>query len=197
MAVTERVIFSVKGGVEDWKEGLKLVLQTLKQQPGYLRTRWGPWSENMQKLDLLIGWESTEACETFGKSATFAEVMGKFQPVLDGPPSHYFVRFVPYAPKDVINAPIAEVITIPNCSANEDELRAQFEKVKGQDGCLGIASGYSLDEVNGGKVFVAAIGWSGVEVSKASDKSYIPANAGTSEIHHVNFNFPIKGFGGL
>jgi hypothetical protein len=53
--VTERAIFTVTGGVEDWKHGLKLVLQTLKQQPGYLRTRWGPWSEDMQKLDLLIG----------------------------------------------------------------------------------------------------------------------------------------------
>jgi hypothetical protein len=53
--VTERVIFPVKGGVEDWKHGLKLILQTLKQQPGYIRTRWGPWSEDMQYLDLLIG----------------------------------------------------------------------------------------------------------------------------------------------
>jgi hypothetical protein len=53
--VTERVVFPVKGGVDDWKNQFKVVLQTLKRQPGYIRTRWGPWSEDMQKLDLLVG----------------------------------------------------------------------------------------------------------------------------------------------
>lgn len=53
--VAERVVLSVKGGVEDWKEQLKFLLQTLKTQPGYVRTRWGPWEEDMQKLDLIIG----------------------------------------------------------------------------------------------------------------------------------------------
>jgi hypothetical protein len=52
---TERVIVPVKGGVEDWKEQLKVLLQTLKEQKGYLRTRWGPHSEDLQKLELLIG----------------------------------------------------------------------------------------------------------------------------------------------
>jgi hypothetical protein len=54
-AVTERVIISVKGDVSDWKLQLKTMLQALKKQPGYLRTRWGPWHEDMQQLDLLIG----------------------------------------------------------------------------------------------------------------------------------------------
>lgn len=54
-AVTERVTIPVKGGVEDWKEQLKFLLQTLAKQPGCLRTRWGPWSENQQKLELITG----------------------------------------------------------------------------------------------------------------------------------------------
>lgn len=54
-SVTERWIIPVVGGVEDWKNQLKVVLQTLKKQDGYLRTRWGPCSENMQRLELLIG----------------------------------------------------------------------------------------------------------------------------------------------
>lgn len=55
MTVTERVIISVTGDVESWKEQLKVLLQTLKEQPGHLRTRWGPHSEDQQKLELLIG----------------------------------------------------------------------------------------------------------------------------------------------
>lgn len=54
-AITERVIIPVKGGVEDWKESYKQLLLTLKEQPGYIRTRWGPRSEDPQTLDLMIG----------------------------------------------------------------------------------------------------------------------------------------------
>jgi hypothetical protein len=55
MAVTERLILSVTGGVDNWKEPLKFMLQTLKKQDGYIRTRWGPFSEDESKLELLIG----------------------------------------------------------------------------------------------------------------------------------------------
>ena len=55
MAVTERLILPVKGDTESWKEQLKVMLQTLKTQDGYIRTRWGPHSENQQVLELLIG----------------------------------------------------------------------------------------------------------------------------------------------
>lgn len=54
-ATTERIIVPVKGDVDEWKEQLKVLLQTLKEQKGYLRTRWGPYSEDLQKLELLIG----------------------------------------------------------------------------------------------------------------------------------------------
>lgn len=55
MAVTERLILPVTGGVDNWKEPLKFMLQTLKKQDGYIRTRWGPFSEDESKLELLIG----------------------------------------------------------------------------------------------------------------------------------------------
>ncbi len=58
--VTERLTLPVVGDTENWKLQLKTQLQALKTQPGYLRTRWGPWSEDMQKLDLLVG-ESAKA----------------------------------------------------------------------------------------------------------------------------------------
>jgi hypothetical protein len=54
-AVTERLFIPVTGGVEDWKLQLKFFLQVLKNQQGYLRTRWGPWSEDLQRLELSIG----------------------------------------------------------------------------------------------------------------------------------------------
>lgn len=55
MAVTERLILPVSGEVDNWKEPLKFMLQTLKKQDGCIRTRWGPFSEDESKLELLIG----------------------------------------------------------------------------------------------------------------------------------------------
>jgi len=56
MPVTERVILNKAAGA-DWKEPLKFMLQTLKAQEGkgYIRTRWGPQTENESNLELLIG----------------------------------------------------------------------------------------------------------------------------------------------
>ena len=54
MPVTERLILPVQNGA-DWKEPLKFLLQTLKKQEGNIRTRWGPHSENVDNLELLIG----------------------------------------------------------------------------------------------------------------------------------------------
>lgn len=54
-AITTRVIIPVKGSVDDWKEQFKAFLLTLKEQPGYIRTRWGPRSEDMNTIDLMIG----------------------------------------------------------------------------------------------------------------------------------------------
>ena len=54
MPVTERLILPTQNGA-DWKEPLKFLLQTLKKQEGNIRTRWGPHSENVDNLELLIG----------------------------------------------------------------------------------------------------------------------------------------------
>ena len=55
MPVTERLIIPVKGCVDDWKEQVKVLLQTVKKQEGNIRTRWGPHSENQNMLEFLIG----------------------------------------------------------------------------------------------------------------------------------------------
>ncbi|KAK6602522.1 dimeric alpha-beta barrel containing protein [Botrytis cinerea] len=164
MAITERVILSVSGGVEEWKDDLKVMLQTLKAQDGYLRTRWGPHSEDQQKLELLIGWESTEALATF---------------------------------KEVIDAHFVQMLTIEQGASSEDDLRAQVTKFKDLEGCTGVASGLSKDDVDGkGKVFIAAVGWESLEASEKAKESKVVVLSG-AESHHVNFRFPIKGFRGL
>ncbi|KAH8895192.1 hypothetical protein GQ53DRAFT_855345 [Thozetella sp. PMI_491] len=195
-AVTERLIIPVNGGVDDWKEQLKTFLLTLKKQPGYLRTRWGPWEENMQKLDLIIGWESPDAVAAFRQSEDFANAMSQMKQASSGDYEFYYLKFKPLAPKEAVDSPIAEVITITHCTGDEDQLRAHVEKVKALPGCNGMASGFSTTEVAGsGRVFVAAIGWANLEASRAADKSiYTPTGAGDVERHHCNFRFPIKGF---
>ncbi|POS77285.1 hypothetical protein DHEL01_v204314 [Diaporthe helianthi] len=195
-AITERVIIPVKGGVEDWKEPYKQLLLTLKDQPGYIRTRWGPRIEDPQTLDLMIGWVSPEAKNAFVSSDAHSKSMEQMGSVLNGKPWGYTIKFKPYAPREAINSPSVEMITIRNCTGNEDELKATIEKAFSMPGSRGGASGFSTQDVEGhGKVFVGAIGWDSIEASKAADKSaYIPNGAGDVEVDYVNYNFPIKGF---
>ncbi|ORY60827.1 uncharacterized protein BCR38DRAFT_348649 [Pseudomassariella vexata] len=204
MSCTERVIIPVNGGVEDWKEQLKALLITIKQQPGYIRTRWGPWSEDKQKLDLtIVGWESKEASEAFAQTPAFTTAMNQFSSVLSGPIEHYCVNFRPRAPQKAIDSPVVEMITFPNCTADEDTLRDRVAKCNEVEGCRGCGSGYSIDSVGdkegGGKTYVAAVGWESMEASRSADKKiYVPGPeagvTGKMEVHHVNYNFPVKGF---
>ncbi|ESZ92866.1 hypothetical protein SBOR_6729 [Sclerotinia borealis F-4128] len=197
MAITERVILSVKGGVDEWKDALKSMLQTLKVQDGYLRTRWGPHSEDQQKLELLIGWESIDGLTKFQASPAFQEMLSQVRPVLTAPPNIIVIEFKPYAPKEVIDAHFVQMLTIEQGTASEDDLRAQISKFKGLEGCTGVASGLSREDVDGkGKVFVAAVGWDSLEASETAKDSKVEA-VGGAESHHVNFRFPIKGFRGL
>jgi hypothetical protein len=55
-----------------------------------------------------------------------------------------------------------------------------------------------LSEVDGkGKPFVGAIGWETLEASQKGGHAVKIAVGGDLEEHHVNFRYPIKGFGGL
>jgi quinol monooxygenase YgiN len=221
MPVTERLIIPVKGGVDDWKEQVKVLLQTVKKQEGNIRTRWGPHSENQNMLEFLIGtfvrtvnllyqplpqrlmlnisgWESTEAQAKFQASSDFESMMSTLKPVVSGPSTVYFVQFVPYAPKEVIDSPLVEVLTITGSKSSEDELRSAVESYRGAEGCNGVGSGLSLSDVDGkGKVFVAVIGWNSLEESEKGRVAKPLSVDGQTGLHHVNFRFPIKGFRGL
>ncbi|KAF4878945.1 hypothetical protein COL154_005727 [Colletotrichum chrysophilum] len=219
-AVTERVIIPVKGGIDDWKEQLKSMLQVLQNQPGYLRTRWGPWSEDPQKLELLAGWINAEASEAWKRTRDYADAMAKLAPVLSGQPTSYLLQFKPFAPQAVINSPIVETLSFEGCREPEERMREIVERAKAMPGCNGVASGFSLCRNssgggpsssssggmasgsasigggNGGRTFVAVIGWTGVEASRRANKAAYTGGMKT-ESHHVNFTFPVKGFGGL
>lgn len=142
------------------------------------------------------GWVSPEAKNAFVSSDAHSKSMDQMGQVLNGKPWGYTIKFRPYAPREAINSPIVEMVTIRNCTGNEDELKAMIEKAFSLPGSRGGASGFSTQEVEGhGKVFVGAIGWDSIDASKAADKSaYIPNGVGDVEVHHVNYNFPIKGF---
>lgn len=121
--------------------------------------------------------------------------MSKLKPVMTGKPTVYFIQFKPYAPKEVIDAQFVECLSITGSGKSEDELRTAVESLKGSAGCTGAASGYSLSEVDGSKVFVGVIGWESIDASKAAASAL--SVDGNAEIHHVNFRFPVKGFRGL
>ncbi|EFQ31882.1 hypothetical protein CGRA01v4_13045 [Colletotrichum graminicola] len=202
-AVTERVTIPVLGGIENWKDQLKFMLQALDNQPGRLRTRWGPWTEDQQKLELITGWINVEACETWKKSKEFADAMARFAPVLGGEPSSYLLQFRPFAPQAVINSRIVEMLSFEECREPEDKMRDMVGIAAQMPGCNGVASGYSLQRSPGtgcsgdaGRTFVAAIGWEGLEASRQANKSAYMGGMKT-ECHHVDFNFPVKGCGGL
>lgn len=114
---------------------------------------------------------------------------------MNGPVTHYTIKFKPYAPREVINSPIVKMITIRNCTGAEDDLRAAAEKAYTLPGAKGGSCGFSVNEVEGhGRIFIIALGWESIEASKAAGDSYIPGGVGDVETHHVNYNFPIKGF---
>lgn len=49
-----RVVIDVKSDkVEEWKEQYKHFLLSVKDSNGYFRYRWGPWSEDMSKLEII------------------------------------------------------------------------------------------------------------------------------------------------
>ncbi|TDZ34472.1 hypothetical protein C8035_v010581 [Colletotrichum spinosum] len=216
-AVTERVIIPVKGGVNDWKEQLKFMLQSLQRQPGHLRTRWGPWLDDAQRLELLTAWSDTQASGAWRRSSDYADAMSRFAPVLNGRPASCVLQFRPYIPQAVVNSPIVETLTFEDCREPEERMREVVERAKTMPGCNGVASGFSLagdgsgmgdnsggsgggggggGGDGGGRIFVAAIGWRSIEASRAANKDAYTGGMKT-ESHHVDYNFPVKSFGGL
>ncbi|CAD6442414.1 08dc36b4-9857-4787-bf69-2ddf8bc804b9 [Sclerotinia trifoliorum] len=189
MAITERVILPVNGSVDEWKDALTFMIQIISIQDGHLRTRYGFHTEDKQKIELLIGWESIEAPKKFQSSPAFQEMLSHIRPVLAAPPNILIIEFKPYAPAEVVDAPFIQMITIQQYTSSEDDLRDQITKFKDFQGCTGIASGFSLDDVDGKeKAFVAAVGWDDLEASEMATESMTGFLDG-AESHLVDFKW--------
>ena len=103
------------------------------------------------------------------------------------------MQLVPYAPKEVIDASIVQLITVTGATSSVEEFRTKIEAYKGVKGCTGATSGEVMGEK--GK-FVGVIGWESL-VDSESGHGLDADVGGEVEVHHVNFRFPVKGFRGL
>ncbi|KAK2033721.1 hypothetical protein LX32DRAFT_41245 [Colletotrichum zoysiae] len=197
-----RLIFDVVGDVPDWKEEYKKFLLAVKDSEGYFRYRWGPWKEDMTKLEIMATWDSPENRAAFGKSPQHQKAIEALTPVLAGPMPAKCPRFdldistFRPPPPQVINSPICEVITVRNCRGNAEEMAARLKKAETLPGCFAAHSGVGASNTSDqGTVWLGFVGWRDFESSKDADKSvYMPHDEGDVEAHHINFNFPIKGF---
>ncbi|KAL8380758.1 hypothetical protein RB595_005171 [Gaeumannomyces hyphopodioides] len=118
-------------------------------------------------------------------------------PAMTGPPEAYEVSFQPYAPKEAIDSVVMQLVTIRGAEDQGDErLRSIFMQVTTMDGCNGAACGFSAGSVGAdGRVWVGVSGWTSLQKGDEAEKAvYIPECGLDTEIHHVNFNFPIRGF---
>ncbi|WYZ36512.1 hypothetical protein EsH8_II_000018 [Colletotrichum jinshuiense] len=197
-----RVILDVTGDVPDWKEEYKKFLLSVKDSEGYFRYRWGPWKEDPSKLEILATWAPLETRAAFGKSPQHQKAIEALKPVLAGTVPTKCPRFdldvstfVP-PPPEIINSPICEVITVRHCTGDPKAMQATLKKAEALSGCYAAHSGIgALNTPDQGTVWIGFIGWRDYESSKEADKSiYMPNGVGELESHHINFNFPIKGF---
>ncbi|KAA8565366.1 hypothetical protein EYC84_011076 [Monilinia fructicola] len=58
------------------------------------------------------------------------------------------IEFKPYAPKEVIDAHLVQMLTIEQGTASEDDLRDEVTKFKDLEDCTGVASGLSCHDVD-------------------------------------------------
>ncbi|KAF6802985.1 hypothetical protein CSOJ01_11204 [Colletotrichum sojae] len=196
-----RVILDVTGDVPDWKEQYKEFLLAVKDSDGYFRYRWGPWKEDPSKLEILATWAPLEHREAFGKSEHHQKAVEALKPVLVTVPNKCprfdldVSTFVP-PPPQLINSPICEVITIRHCTGNREAMAETLKKAEALPGCHAAHSGIGATGTpDQGTVWLGFVGWRDYESSKEADKSiYTPDGVGEVERHHINFNFPIKGF---
>ncbi|EQL03350.1 Dimeric alpha-beta barrel [Ophiocordyceps sinensis CO18] len=196
-----RITLDVKGDVPDWKEAFKQFLLTVKDSDGYFRYRWGPWEEDRGKLEIMATWAPLEKRQAFGKSEHHQRAIDALKPVLKSMPSKcprhdLDVRhFVP-PPPQLLESPVSEVITIRSCTGNPEAMAATLKKAEANKGCIASHAGLaSVDDPVYGTVWIGFIGWENLDASKSADTAaHTPTGVGEVERHHINFNFPIKGF---
>ncbi|TQN66172.1 hypothetical protein CSHISOI_09256 [Colletotrichum shisoi] len=178
-----RIILDVKGDVPDWKEEYKKFLLSVKDSEGYFRYRWGPWKEDPGKLEIMATWAPMETRQAFGKSPHHQRAVDALKPVLAGPTPTKCPRFDLEPP-------------LRHCTGDPKVMAEMLKKAEALPGCYSAHSGIgATDTPDQGTVWIEFVGWRDCESSEEADKSiYVPHGMGELESHHINFNFPVKGF---
>lgn len=137
----------------------------------------------------------------FGSSEEHKRAVEAIKPVLKEVPSKcprfdFDMSTITPPSKELLDSPLCEVITVTHCTGDPAALAEQLKKAESHSGCLAVHSGViARDTPDRGTVWLGFVGWNNQESSTAADKSvYMPAGVGEVESHHINFNFPIKGF---
>jgi hypothetical protein len=107
--------------------------------------------------------------------------------------TNYRINFNPGLPTSILSSPITEMLTLHGLPHDftEDGLFGFLNMVASTEGCLGIAKGPALEEVDGSRVWVVMIGWESLEANVKGQKSKAFAKAPKlhvkTEMHHVKF----------
>ncbi|PFH58705.1 hypothetical protein XA68_13321 [Ophiocordyceps unilateralis] len=196
-----RIILDLKGGVDDWKESFKQFLLTIKGSDGVVHHQWGPWEEDRSKLELIAVWVPKDKIQEFGASPHHQKCVETLKPVLKSMPTKcprldIDVSKAGPPPLPMFKTPVLEVITIDHCTGDAEAMKATLANAQKLSGCTLTHCGImQTDTPDRGTIWIAWVGWESVEHSNKADKAlYTPKGVGEVEVHHVNMNFPIKGF---
>ncbi|PHH76601.1 hypothetical protein CDD80_1387 [Ophiocordyceps camponoti-rufipedis] len=195
-----RVIIDLKGGVDDWKESFKEFLLSIKASDGVIHHQWGPWEDDNSKLEIVAVWMPKEKIKDFGASPHHEKCLEALKPVLKSMPAKcprldIDVTQAGPPPLPMFKTPILEVITVDHFTGDVGAVKATLATAEKLSGCTMTHCGVmQKDAADMGTVWIGWVGWESLEQSKKADKSYLPKGVGNIEVHHVNMNFPIKGF---
>ncbi|KAL4880364.1 hypothetical protein BJY04DRAFT_219359 [Aspergillus karnatakaensis] len=205
--VTEVVTIPVQPD-ENLEQAIKRLKAILSRQQGFQYLKWGRWVQEMNKVQLIIGWDDISYHERFKQSdsdSTAAEAA--LRPVLAGAPMSFHVYFDPIALEEILEAPIVEVATffsVPEDYSYEAEI---FLKLLGSfRGGLGFLHADVVENISAdgsdpkGRGLFVLLAWASIDLHvQAKESDVIQSNlhlikgeGKTNEIewHYVTFTEP-------
>jgi quinol monooxygenase YgiN len=208
--VTEVASFFLKS--HDVSKQLSQVLNdTLLQQPGCLRVRWGLLHEDATKARCFIDWNDISLHEEFMAAPSYPLFLDKLGPFIESAPQLHHVKFHPI-PSSVLDneggkgkTPVVEVLYMyfPYDSSFTPEMKdkatinaEQFlaESVPVAKGCTGeTAMGWAIEQIDFKgepcRALAILIGWESVE----AHQQYRSSEAFAKSISLVRGTAGLKG----
>ena len=153
-------------------------LETISQQRGYQRLRYGRQLENSNVIDLLVDWDSVHSHHAFQTSKSYSSFLEQLETLTHGPIDLRHVEFEPWPPTKAVgksSAPVTEVLTayVETQDANYATQTKSFLSILEAEAqaCTGVSSGWQLEQVaknlfeedRKGHAHVSVIGWESKE----------------------------------